>query len=138
MRSHRDLVESLAEALDLDDYVTVSSLLSADVEYVIGDQRHSGVEAVISSYEKGSEMAHRIFDEVLYRHAVFSTEDLDTFRVEFTDELTVGEETLTHRVEQHMTVSPDQGVVRIVDVVMAGERERVDTFLRRHGLTRDR
>ena len=138
MRSHRDLVDSLAEALDLDDYATVSSLLATDVEYVIGDQRHIGVEAVISSYRDGSEMAHRLFDKVLYRHAVFSTEDPDAFRVEFTDEPTVGDETLTHRVEQHMTVSPDRGVVRIIDVVIPGEQDRVDAFLGRHGLTRDR
>ena len=137
MLSHRDLVDSLAEGLDRDDYIAVSSLLASDVEYVIGDQRHLGVEAVISSYRAGSEMAHRLFDGVLYRHAVFPTEDPDTFRVEFTDELTVGGETLTHAVEQHMTVSPGEGVVRIVDVVIPGERERVDAFLKRHGLTRD-
>ena len=136
--SDRDLVEELAGALDRDDYRTVHSLLAADVEYLVGDQRHTGPDAVVTSYRRGSETAHELFDHVVYRHAVFSTDNPNTFRVEFTDELTIGDATLRHEVEQHMTVSPGEGVVRIVDVEIPGERERVDEFLSLHGLARDR
>ncbi len=136
--SNRDLIEELAEALDRDDYTTVRQRLADDVEYVVGDQRHNGPDAVVNSYRTGSETARELFDHVVYKHAVFPTDQPNTFRVEFTDDLTIGDGTLRHQVEQHMTVSPGNGVVRIVDIEIPGERERVDEFLSLHGLTRDR
>jgi hypothetical protein len=40
--------------------------------------------------------------------------------------------------KQRVTVAPGEGVVRIVNVDGPGEREKVDTFMERHGLARDR
>jgi hypothetical protein len=39
--------------------------------------------------------------------------------------------------EQHLTVAPGDGIVEIVNVDVPGEREEVDAFLERHGLSRD-
>lgn len=83
-------------------------------------------------------MARRLFDQVVFRHAVFSTDDPNIFRVEYSDELTAADETFTHRVEQHVTVSRDEGIVSVVDVEVPGEQERLNAFLSRHGLARDR
>jgi hypothetical protein len=49
----------------------------------------------------------------------------------------VGGETLAHMAEQHVTVAPTAGVVQIVNVDVPGEREKVDDFLTRHGLSRN-
>lgn len=130
-------VEKLAAALDLDDYATVAEMLSDDVVYRVGDRVLRGPDAVIASYRAASEMAHRLFDDVRYDHRVIPTDDPDFFRVEYSDVLTVAGETHTHQAEQHVTALPDVGVVAILDVEVAGEREKVDEFMARHGLSRD-
>jgi hypothetical protein len=83
-------------------------------------------------------MARRLFDEVGYDHVVIPTEYPNSFRVSYSDILTLGAEILTHMAEQHVTVVPQVGVVKIVNIDLPGERERVDGFLARHGLTRER
>lgn len=44
---------------------------------------------------------------------------------------------MNHMAEQHVTVAPGDGVVRIVDVDLPGEHEKVDRFMTRHRLSRD-
>lgn len=129
-------VEKLANALDQDDYTTVTGVLSDDVVYRVGDRVLTGRDAVIASYAAASEMAHRLFDDVEYDHRVIATDDPHVFRVMYSDLLTVAGETHTHRAEQHVTVLPDVGVVAILDVEVAGEREKIDEFMARHGLSR--
>lgn len=135
--SPTEVVERLADALDRDDYVTAASLMADRIEYTIGEQEMSGPEAVIASYRDASQMAQRLFDGVEYGHQVMPTDDTNTFRVSYSDTLTVAGETLTHMAEQRVTVAPGEGVVRIVNIEVPGEREKVDAFMERHGLTRD-
>ncbi|HEX6299239.1 MAG TPA: hypothetical protein VF148_02090 [Acidimicrobiia bacterium] len=135
--SPTDVVERLADALDRDDYVTAASLMADRIEYIIGEQEKSGPEAVIASYRDASQMAHRLFDRVEYGHHVMPTHDPNTFQVSYSDTLTVAGETLKHMAEQHVTVAPAEGVVRIVNIEVPGEREKVDAFMERHGLARD-
>ena len=137
MTSPLEYVEILARALDADDYETAASSLADHVEYTVGDEAIVGPEAVISSYRAASEMAHRLFDKVGYDHETYPTDDPNTFRVGYTDELTIGGESLVHSAEQRVTVSGDDGVVRIINVEIPGEREKVDELLNRHGLSRD-
>lgn len=137
MDSPIDLVERLAVALDGDDYPTAASVMAERVRYTIGDQELTGPDAVVASYRTASEMAHRLFDQVEYGHSVIPTDDPHTFRVSYSDTLTVAGETLRHMAEQEVTVAPDAGVVRIVNVELPGEKEKVDAFLERHGLSRN-
>lgn len=81
---------------------------------------------------------NRLFDRVEYGHHVVPTDHPNIFRVSYSDILTVAGESLTHMAEQRVTVAPGEGVVRIVNVDGPGEREKVDTFMERHGLARDR
>lgn len=135
--SSLDVAERFATALDRDDYETVASVLAEEVSYSIGDDVLLGREAVVESYRTASKMAHQLFDQVEYGHTVISTDDPTTFRISYTDTLTVGEESLTHMAEQHVTVATEEVVTRIVNVELPGEREAVDAFLERHGLSRD-
>lgn len=137
MRSASDYVESLAGALDADDYETAAGVMADRVVYAVGGQTLTGPEDIVASYREASEMAHRLFDEVGYDHEVIATDDPNVFRVSYSDILTVGGETLTHRAEQQVTVAPSEGVVEIVNVELPGEREKVDEFLARHGLSRE-
>lgn len=135
--SPSEYVESLADALDADDFETAAARMTDDVVYTIGDRVYEGPDAIVASYRESSEMARRIFDEVGYDHVVHPTDDPNTFRVSYSDILTVGDDVLTHQAEQHLTVLPGSGVVRIVNVEVPGEREKLDEFLAAHGLTRD-
>lgn len=137
MSSQIEYVETLARALDDDDYETAASALAEGVEYTIGDRVLSGRDVVVASYREASEMAHRMFDGVGYGHEVIHTDDPNSFRVEYWDELTIAGETLTHRAEQHVAVDPETGVTHITNVDLPGERERVDAFLERHGRSRE-
>ncbi len=132
-----EFVKSLADALDADDFETAADNMADDVVYTIGDRVYEGPAAIVASYRESSEMAGRIFDEVGYDHVVFPTDDPNTFRVSYSDILTVGDDVLHHQAEQHLTVSPGSGVVRIVNVEVPGEREKLDEFLAKHGLSRD-
>lgn len=132
-----EYVETLARALDADNYEMAASVLSDQVEYSIGGDVMNGPAAVLASYRDASEMAHRLFDSVAYGHVVNATDDPLVFRVSYSDELTVGEETLKHMAEQHVTVAADEGVVKIVNVDLPGEREKVDEFMTRHRLSRN-
>jgi hypothetical protein len=132
-----DIVESLARALDEDDFTTAASTMAERVEYLIGGQTIRGPDAVVASYRAASETARRLFDGVTYGHEVIPTDDPSSFRVSYSDELSAGSETLRHLAEQHVTVAPGEGVVRIVDVDVPGERERLDEFMQRHRISRD-
>jgi len=132
-----EVAERLAIALDQDDYETVASVLAEEVSYSIGEDVLVGREEVVGSYRAASEMARRLFDRVEYGHVVFATDDPDTFRISYSDRLTIGDESLTHMAEQHVTVAMEEAVTRIVNVELPGEREAVDAFLERHGLSRD-
>ena len=137
MPSTIDYVEALAQALDADDFETAAAVMAENVVYTIGDRVIHGREEIVASYREASAMARRLFDEVGYDHVVYPTEDRNTFRVGYSDILTVGGDTLAHMAEQHVTVAPGAGVVRIVNVDVPGEREKVDEFLARHGLSRN-
>lgn len=138
MSSPAEVVEQLAESLDQDDFEAAGSVMAERVEYSVGNEVLVGPNAVVDSYRTASGMAHRLFDRVEYGHTVWATDDPNTFRISYSDTLTVSGETLTHMAEQRVTVDPDKGVIRIVNVELPGEREKVDGFLQRHGLTRER
>jgi ketosteroid isomerase-like protein len=132
-----EYVERLARALDEDDYETALSALAERVEYTIGDDVLHGPIAVVASYRKASEMAHRLFDAVGYGHQIVATDDPDFFRVRYRDELVIAGDRLDHRAEQHVTVAPGEGVIGITNIDLPGEAELVDEFLTRHGRSRE-
>ncbi len=131
----RDLVSTLARALDNDDYETARTALAPDVRYEVKGSVLEGPEAVLESYRGASEMAHRVFDAVGYDHEITS-EDGKTFVVNYTDALTIEDETLVHHARQIYTVEPGRGVTQIVNVELPGEADRVDQFLSRYGRSR--
>lgn len=131
----RDLIKTLALALDHDDYTTARTALSDDVRYEVKGEVLRGPDAVLQSYEQASIMAHELFDAVGYDHEIGEIES-DQITVDYTDALTIGDETLVHHARQIYTVDPDRGVIEIVNVELPGESAKVDEFLARHGKSR--
>ena len=136
MTNPAELAGQLAEALDADDYVSAAATMAPEVVYRIGEETLIGPAEVVDSYRAASEMAHRLFDEVRYTHDVVPI-DSTNFRILYGDILSVNGETLEHRAEQIVTVEDGRGVIAIQDAPVPGEKERVDAFLARHGLSRD-
>lgn len=130
----REIVRKLARALDADDYETARSTLASDVRYEVKGDILRGADAIVDSYRSSSEQAHRIFDEVGYDHEI-SNEHEGTYTIDYTDTLTIADETHVHRARQLVTVE-DGMVARIVNVELNGEAASVDSFMARHGRSR--
>ena len=131
-----DVVGQLARALDADDFDTLRSLLHPDVLYRIGTQVHRGQDAVIKSYSAGSALARELFDHVVFDHTVLGLVGDRTVRVDFSDRLEAAGAVFDHHSVQDVEVDDDGSVVVIVDQPVVGQRERLDAFMEKHGLTR--
>jgi hypothetical protein len=129
-------VGHLARALDADDFATVRSLLSPDVQYRIGTESHHGPDAVVRSYADGSTLARRLFDRVGFDHTVVGFIADRTVRVDFSDRLEVGGDAFDHHSVQDITVGDGSMITSIVDQPVVGQRERLDAFMEDHGLVR--
>lgn len=135
-RTPIDTVSILAQALDGDDFVTVRSLLDPDVTYGIGGELHRGPDAVVQSYSAGSAMARELFDQVDFDHTLVGLVAPRTVRVDFSDRLEVAGDVFDHHSVQDIEVGDDAAIVSIVDRPVDGQRERLDAFMKDHGLTR--
>jgi hypothetical protein len=131
-----DVVGQLARALDADDFDTLRSLLHPDVIYRIGAEAHRGQDAVIDSYSAGSALARELFDRVVFDHTVLGLVGDRTVRVDFSDRLEAAGAVFDHHSVQDVEVDDEGSVVAIVDKPIAGQRERLDAFMEKHGLTR--
>lgn len=131
----QEVVEKLALALDSDDYETARSVLSEDITYEVKGETLTDPDAVVDSYRMASKQAHEIFDRVEYDHELDVDDGSGTYTMNYTDILTIGDETLVHHARQIIRVS-DGKVDHIVNVEIPGERENVDEFLARHGRSR--
>ncbi len=131
-----DAVVLLARALDEDDFVTVRSLLDPEVTYRIGSELHRGPDAVVQSYSEGSALARHLFDRVGFDHTVVGLVDDRTVRVDFSDRLEVAGDVFDHHSVQDIVVGERSMIVSIVDQPVTGQRERLDGFMRDHGLVR--
>lgn len=132
-----DIASRFATALDGDDFAGLLPMLDDDVVYRIGNETHRGPSEVIASYRSGSELARRLFDRVEFSHRIIGTIAERTVRIDFSDILHVGDEQLEHHSIQDVVVGDDDRIESITDRPVAGERERVDAFMARHGLTRE-
>lgn len=130
-----DVADRLAQALDDDDYETARALLSPHVVYEVGDETLVGPDAVVDSYRAASTMGRQMFDELGYGHETPTPVGEGSFEVRYTDVLTIDDDTHVHYARQEITVG-DGGVTRIVDRPVPGEREKVDEFISRHGISR--
>ena len=126
----------LASALDGDDFGVVRSLLHPDVTYRIGGDEYRGPDAVVRSYSEGSARARALFDRVEFDHTVVGLIGDRTVRVDFSDRLEVAGDFVVHHSVQDIEVGRDSMVVTIIDRPVVGQRERIDGFLRDHGLSR--
>jgi hypothetical protein len=132
----RAAVEELANALDADDFDAVRARLAPDCVYTIGDQRHVGPDAITASYRDGSELARRLFDEVIFGHDIVAVGRAGEVEVLFSDDLRAGDEWFRHRSRQRIVVGVAGLVSHIDDIPIPGEHDALAAFMGRHGIER--
>jgi hypothetical protein len=81
-------------------------------------------------------MARGLFDRVDFDHRLVGLVAPRTVRVDFSDRLEVGGDVFDHHSVQDIEVGDDAAIVSIVDQPVDGQRERLDAFMKVHGLTR--
>jgi hypothetical protein len=122
-----------ARALDVEDYRSLASLLSADCQYFAPKGRIVGLEAIVASYREASNWAKENIHSVRYESDV-RVHPKGNAVVTFLDHLE--HEGLKHiyACEQAVIVAVEGKIHRIVHHDIPGQREATDAFLKRVGV----
>jgi hypothetical protein len=130
-----EVVQSIAHALDSDDFVRVTALLSEDCAYENGRGTLHGPEAIVASYAEATAWGRRHSLDVRFEHTVESAEG-DTVSVRFIDHLAYAGRRHVHECRQTFTVGEAGRVTRIVHHDLPGRREALASFFDACGLQR--
>ncbi len=127
---------AFATALDRDDFTAAGGLVADACVYDTGRETLNGRAAILASYADATAWAHAKFDDVRYESEIESVSGT-TATVRFTDYLVkAGGQFHRHRCRQDVTVGPAGTIVRIAHREIAGEREKLEAFLRTCGIER--
>ncbi|MGD2158606.1 MAG: hypothetical protein PVG32_17130, partial [Anaerolineales bacterium] len=107
LQDFANLAQGFANALDADDFESSSEFLDADCQYRIGDAIHRGRDAIIQSYQKGSEKAKALFEQVKYDSEVLEVR-ANTATILFFEHLMAKGKRQEYRLQQRLTYN-DQG-----------------------------
>ena len=124
-----------AAALDADDFLRAQKHLARYCLYHFRGTVYEGPDAIIDTYRAASEWGRESFDAIDYESSV---EPLDDGRiaVTFIDRLSHAGEQHTHTCRQILHFNPHGSIVRIEHEDLPGERDAVDAFMTRHGISR--
>jgi hypothetical protein len=131
----RIIAERFARALDRCDFAEAGRYLSTDCHYQTGHEELIGPEAVLASYSENAEWASRALERVVYESEIEAGAGSNP-TVLFIDRITQGGHIHEYRCRQRLSVNYAGKIVRIVHEELPGERERLDEFLRRCGISR--
>ncbi len=126
-RTPTEVANEFALALDREDYPRARSLLEGACVYLIRGTRHSGPEAIVSSYKGNGDEAGRRYDSIEYASKV-RADGPDAAVIVFTDDISHSGRRLVHTCEQRVRVGPEGLIVAIEHVDLPGERERLERF----------
>ncbi len=128
------IAEHFAAALDRCDFIEARGYLSQDCQYHMRQQTLVGPDAIIGSYRDSAEWGSRTLDQVVYESEV--RRDDDSLSVIYIDRITHGGQTHEYRCRQHLWLNEAGKVDRIVHEELPGEREKLDEFFTRCGVSR--
>ena len=128
MNNQSEIAVAFAAALDAEDYAAAERLLAGDCRYDAPQGEIIGPAEIIASYRRSGDAAHRVFDEVDFRHEIGAEAD-GGCTIRYLDYVTLAGTTHTHRCEQ-VVRSVDGKIVHIVHQDIPGERESLRAFVR--------
>jgi len=130
------LAETLARALDAEDYGAVGPCISEQCVYETATASVQGVEPIVASYAASGAWAKRTFEDVRYESRI-EVLDQRAAAVEFIDYLlSAGHGWHRYRCRQEFTFGDDDRVIRIVHRELPGEREALTEYLKKCGIER--
>ncbi len=129
------IARRFASALDRCDFAEAIGCLAPGCRYDIGHGELIGPDAIIASYRESAEWGSRVLDETIYESEVIANAD-GSFTVLYIDRITHHGETIEYRSRQHLWFDDAGRIVHILHEELPGEREALDAFFARHGITR--
>jgi hypothetical protein len=123
-----------AFALDTEDYEALAELLSHDCEYLAKSDACVGPKAIIASYREAGAWAKARFNSVIYESSVRVLHEGFAV-VTLVDHLEDSDLRHSYSCEQSLSIRGDGKIRRIVHLEIPGQREAVDSFLRRIGVS---
>lgn len=128
------VAERFAKALDHEDYEEAARLLARDCEYVTERETLIGPDAIVASYREAGDWVKASLDAVAYESSV--RPEGPSAIITFVDHLTHAGVSHTHSCEQVLSFAKDGAIRRIVHCDLPGQREAVDDFFGRVGVSR--
>ncbi len=130
-----DIARAFVHALDHEDFAAAEPLLAPDCVYTIRSETIQSATEIIASYRAAAEWARTSFDRIRYESQL-TQESPSRFRVRYIDLTDHRGLTHRHECEQVFTFNNANQIDTIEHIDLPGERERLDTFLDRVGVTR--
>lgn len=135
-RATQAAARRFATALDAEDYPALAEVLSDECRFVTSRETLVGPEAIVASYRSASLWAKANIGHVHYESTVHEGAGGSAV-VTFIDRLEHDGLTHTYACEQEVCVDVRERICRIVHRELPGQREAVETFLRRIGVRRN-
>ncbi len=126
---------AFVRALDTEDFDGAQRLLAPDCEYRFRGKTTRGAGEIVDSYRAAAAWASASFDRIRYESAL-TQESPERFRVRFIDLTDHAGRSHRHECEQVFTLDARGRINRIEHIDLAGEREKLDAFLKRVGAER--
>jgi hypothetical protein len=125
------IVERLADALDLDDFDALEQLLEPEACYDTNEHTVRGAPAIVETFRRNSAWGRSHIDSVTFCHSIDADRPM---RIIFTDVLRHGDETFVHTMTMDVRLSVRGLVAGLVLAYPAGEMTRLNAFFRRIGI----
>ena len=130
-----DLARELATALDREDYIAVTGLLSPRCAYRIRSSVFTGPEAIIDSYRTNGAWAAEALDSIEYESRVEPVAAGGAL-ITFVDKIRHRGEEHVHMCQQAVGVDESGLIGSIEHRDLPGEREALESFFSRMGVER--
>jgi SnoaL-like protein len=124
-----------AARLDQESFAFLPSLMSEDCEYQAPSGLLKGAEAIVASYRRNAEWAHRTFEHIEWSSEVVA-ESAATFLITFEDRTLHQGIRHRYRCRQRIRFDGEGRVNSITHLPIPGEDEALAAFFARIGVER--
>jgi hypothetical protein len=128
------VVSRFAKALDAEDYDAARLLLASACAYETASGTLAGPDAILQSYREAGAAARRKLDAVEFSSSVAAVTPSEAV-ITFTDRIVCRGEGHEYRCAQRAWVTAQGLIDRIRHEELPGQREALQAFFARHGVT---
>ncbi len=129
------IAKRFAQALDRCDFAEAGRYLSSDCSYQTGHEELIGPQAILASYSESADWGSKTLDQVIYESEIEVGKD-GSLSVLYLDKIIHGGLTHEYRCRQRLSIDDAGLIVGIVHEELPSEREKLNEFLARCGVSR--